>query len=164
MSNHTEIDNLVSKLKWINKYHYCKDTPSLEENYLIGYYANRIHDISLEIYGKKHYRQIIRDNIVFSANKFYSFKSHYLKNKFIMTKFGGECFHCRSCWDLTRDHYFPRSMGGSNDITNIILLCRSCNSKKNDNHPEKFFSEAQIKDLKENYGINTDWDKHEPLI
>ena len=30
----------------------------------------------------------------------------------------------------TRDHIFPRSLGGSDDLDNLRLLCRPCNSKK----------------------------------
>ena len=31
---------------------------------------------------------------------------------------------------LTKDHVFPRSKGGDNDMDNIIMVCKSCNSSK----------------------------------
>jgi hypothetical protein len=40
---------------------------------------------------------------------------------------------CRSCGcrdDLTVDHIYPWSLGGTDDLDNLQTLCRSCNSKK----------------------------------
>ena len=33
---------------------------------------------------------------------------------------------------LTIDHVFPRNKGGTNDIDNIIMVCKHCNSSKRD--------------------------------
>lgn len=44
-----------------------------------------------------------------------------------------DAYRCRECgdWhDLTIDHIIPRSKGGTNEETNLRVLCRSCNSKK----------------------------------
>src|SRR5574344_312112 len=47
--------------------------------------------------------------------------------------------HCSYCnkrienkSELTIDHIFPRSKGGSNDMDNIFLICKTCNSSKSD--------------------------------
>ena len=43
------------------------------------------------------------------------------------------CWYCGKEMDskfLTKDHVFPRSKGGDNDMDNIIMVCKSCNSSK----------------------------------
>jgi len=43
---------------------------------------------------------------------------------------GGKCIQCGTKEDITVDHIIPLSKGGSNHISNLQPLCRSCNSKK----------------------------------
>ncbi|NUR00416.1 MAG: HNH endonuclease [Streptomyces sp.] len=40
------------------------------------------------------------------------------------------CVKCGSVFDLTADHIIPRSRGGTDHMSNIQVLCRSCNSRK----------------------------------
>lgn len=43
------------------------------------------------------------------------------------------CWYCgrhMSPDKLTIDHVFPRSKGGGNDMDNIIMVCKNCNSSK----------------------------------
>lgn len=43
------------------------------------------------------------------------------------------CWYCgkeMKANELTIDHVFPRSKGGDNDMDNIIMVCKSCNSSK----------------------------------
>ena len=50
---------------------------------------------------------------------------------FIYSKFP-VCPYCNTSKSDTLDHVVPLSKGGSNDISNVIAVCRSCNSKKKD--------------------------------
>ncbi len=49
----------------------------------------------------------------------------------LCVEFGRRCLRCGGHDDLTADHIIPLVLGGSNDISNIQPLCRSCNSWKN---------------------------------
>jgi hypothetical protein len=49
----------------------------------------------------------------------------------IFERDGRKCTYCGKTEDLTIDHIIPGSLGGTNDPTNLQVLCRSCNSVKN---------------------------------
>jgi 5-methylcytosine-specific restriction endonuclease McrA len=43
---------------------------------------------------------------------------------------GGRCMACGKEAKLERDHIIPLSQGGTDDISNLQVLCHSCNSRK----------------------------------
>lgn len=49
-----------------------------------------------------------------------------------------KCAYCGEQRPLTADHATPLSRGGSNDITNILPACGSCNSRKHTKTAEEF--------------------------
>jgi len=48
----------------------------------------------------------------------------------IIERDGYYCKNCNSTENITIDHIVPVSKGGKNILSNLQLLCRSCNSKK----------------------------------
>jgi 5-methylcytosine-specific restriction endonuclease McrA len=47
----------------------------------------------------------------------------------------GLCYYCRELFppiEMTFDHVVPRSRGGTNQNTNLVLACAPCNSVKAD--------------------------------
>jgi 5-methylcytosine-specific restriction endonuclease McrA len=42
----------------------------------------------------------------------------------------GACVRCGSTAGLTIDHIVPVSYGGTSELSNLQLLCKSCNGKK----------------------------------
>jgi hypothetical protein len=43
---------------------------------------------------------------------------------------GYQCVYCRSDENLQIDHVYPWSKGGTHDLENLQVLCRSCNIRK----------------------------------
>ena len=56
------------------------------------------------------------------------------ENNIAKMKSDSYCWYCGNEFEnkaeLTIDHVFPRSKGGANDMDNIIMVCKTCNSSK----------------------------------
>jgi hypothetical protein len=50
--------------------------------------------------------------------------------KKLLHKYNFKCVECNAQEKLSIDHIQPVSKGGSDDLSNLQILCRSCNSKK----------------------------------
>ena len=50
----------------------------------------------------------------------------------LLQRFNHTCLACGTTKRIEKDHIVPVSGGGSNDITNLQPLCRSCNASKSD--------------------------------
>ena len=47
------------------------------------------------------------------------------------------CAYCDGAGATTVDHVYPRSRGGSNNWSNLVACCLSCNNAKSDQTPEE---------------------------
>lgn len=54
------------------------------------------------------------------------------------------CCACELNGVFERDHILALNLGGSNYISNIQLLCRSCNARKSDFHPDEFAKRERV--------------------
>jgi 5-methylcytosine-specific restriction endonuclease McrA len=74
----------------------------------------------------------------------------------IFLRDGGMCLFCLKDLhhthpgDVTLDHLIPRSAGGTDDPTNLVNCCRSCNSKKQDRPLDRFAGPETIKHIRRN--------------
>jgi len=78
-------------------------------------------------------------------------------NQLVQEAFAGKCFICGMRSDLTIDHlWLPKNEGGNfvmcirEDallVSNLMLLCRSCNAAKGEVPVEQFFSPEQLIEL-----------------
>jgi hypothetical protein len=58
------------------------------------------------------------------------------KRDFVFCRDGYKCVTCGTNQDLTIDHIFPKSRGGSDKTHNLQTLCAKCNREKGDSLPE----------------------------
>ena len=87
--------------------------------------------------------------------------------------FGHRCFKCGAEEQPVRigappvlcvDHHIPMVLGGHLVPGNLVALCRRCNGKKLDQHPEDFYSPEELKTLapllakqEEFFAFDFDW-------
>lgn len=99
-----------------------------------------------KIYAKqKEYRQKNPDKIREKARRRrelkLKFDFNYSKDdeKITIMAFKNACYNCGSQDDLVIDHHRPLVDGNALSLSNAVLLCSSCNSKKSDKSPEDFY-------------------------
>jgi 5-methylcytosine-specific restriction endonuclease McrA len=63
----------------------------------------------------------------------------YEAREYLLAKFGRRCVYCGAEGvPLNIDHVVPRSRGGSDRVTNLVLACISCNQAKGDRDVREF--------------------------
>ncbi|MBE3557560.1 MAG: RRXRR domain-containing protein, partial [Firmicutes bacterium] len=68
----------------------------------------------------------------------------YELREYLLEKFGHQCAYCGGASGddvLNIDHVIPKSRGGSDRVSNLVIACRSCNEAKGNRMPEKWLEE-----------------------
>lgn len=84
-----------------------------------------------------------------NINENFSFEDQ----EYIMNLFNHKCFNCGNTELLEVDHHKPLSKGYALSRQNAVILCKSCNSSKNNKDPKDFYSTKQLAILEESYNI-----------
>lgn len=75
----------------------------------------------------------------------YASKSNRIR---LQVRDGSCCHYCkRYKGKLTVDHKIPRSKGGSNDISNLVLACYDCNREKGSKDYDKYVKRLEVPKL-----------------
>ena len=69
------------------------------------------------------------------------------KNR-LFALFDHQCYKCGQIADLDIDHHVPMVLGGHLVPGNLVTLCKRCNNRKRDLHPEEFYSQEELSRLK----------------
>lgn len=65
----------------------------------------------------------------------------YEVREYLLEKWGRKCAYCGTEGvPLEIDHIFPRSRGGSNRVSNLVIACQNCNQAKGNMPVERFLA------------------------
>ncbi|SIO90500.1 HNH endonuclease [Nocardiopsis sp. JB363] len=69
----------------------------------------------------------------------------YEVREYLLAKFDRACVYCGATnTPLNLDHVHPRSRGGSDRVSNLVLACVTCNQAKNNRPVEEFITNKQV--------------------
>lgn len=117
--------------------------------YLYWSYANLQMLVYAVSAGKEKYD---RTCYMIRAKAFKAYKEGYWKIHDLMEfnvakiRQNNYCWYCGKelePYELTKDHVFAKSKGGDNDMDNIIMVCKTCNSSKGDMDLFEWYAEVR---------------------
>ena len=79
------------------------------------------------------------------------------KRSLVISKTNGLCGYCGSVIDsdkCTVDHLVPKIRGGSNQVENLVLACKSCNTSKGSLSVEDYRIWLSWRDLAKSNGFS----------
>lgn len=90
----------------------------------------------------------------------------YEVRQYLLEKFNHTCVYCSATnKPFNLDHFHPKSRGGSDRVSNLVLSCVDCNQAKGDKLPAEFLSESASRTLRERLDIlaKIDRQRKQPL-
>jgi 5-methylcytosine-specific restriction endonuclease McrA len=72
-----------------------------------------------------------------------------------LRRFKNACFNCGTVERLNLDHHVPLHRGAKLELTNAVVLCAKCNSRKARRMPREFYTEKQLKKLENTFGVTS---------
>lgn len=73
--------------------------------------------------------------------------SSLMRENKILVKQDNACVYCGSTEHLQWEHLIPRSIGGPDNIDNLVLSCRTCNLKKGVRDPFQWYGSKRVGEL-----------------
>ena len=74
--------------------------------------------------------------------------SGYNLKEYLLQKYNYKCIYCnKSNVPLEIDHFIPKSKGGSDRVTNLVIACHDCNQAKSNLMPEEFITKIKAKNI-----------------
>jgi HNH endonuclease len=65
--------------------------------------------------------------------------TEYLKHRDeVLARDGSKCVYCQSSKNLSLDHVFPQSRGGKHTPDNLVICCKTCNSREGARTPQEW--------------------------
>lgn len=64
-----------------------------------------------------------------------------------LKRFDYKCFKCGTSDNIAIDHNKPLSKGFKLELSNAVVLCKSCNSKKHTKMPTEFYTQEELEIL-----------------
>lgn len=60
--------------------------------------------------------------------------------RYLLDMFNDQCAYCGEKHPKTLDHVFPKALGGTDDIYNLVPACFSCNVNKGKNNLNEWYN------------------------